>query len=268
MTLIFLPMHAALVDLEALENNMAKLKVKIKSKKSTLSESDNLKNTRVEMRSRDFLALTTNDQIMKDLEMRYNANPEKFSALKMQGSMPYLVVGEYGTVHDHEGRLRSYRNIKDNGEDAKIAVDIKTPTTVSLNDIKYLTGQYNQKVHVPVSSFMSLDVKDTFDSNDILDLGDNTLIYKPAKGQYPPKSEVNVFVKRGYNKLFDKIKKENPDVRISEVIKTFNPLLKNYSLTDEAGNRYEIYLDPSSGWVSTEFKPDIPPDVTLTLKKV
>ena len=150
--------------LEVRENNMIKVKI--------LKESiDEVNKTRVLMKSKDFLKLTSNADVMNFLKIKHDVyrnrdkltlDPEMFGDNPAYDDRrPYLVVDEYGNVKDHEGRSRNYANIQDNGPNATMLVVIKTPVNVSLNTIPVLYGQFNNSATVKLKTTKPKKTTDT-----------------------------------------------------------------------------------------------------------
>ena len=115
----------------------------------------------INMPAKDYLELTTSEQIMNDIIRDYKHNimrghdpstPIEYSEEKAGNLL--LVINDYGDVTNHEGRHRAYANIVKNGEGAKNNVILMMNDKIlgprryqEFLDNEYpFTGQYNKAI--------------------------------------------------------------------------------------------------------------------------
>mgnify|MGYP003343945844 FL=1 len=127
--------------------------VKIKQNKLNENVENPTTTVLVTMKSKDFLRLTTNDDIMSDLEKRYQvfSKDKKFDISIAEDTKPYLNINDKGKVTNHAGRLRSYANIKTNGDDATMKYQLNLFGVNSLNELSNLIGQYDTSQTVSIN---------------------------------------------------------------------------------------------------------------------
>ena len=223
--------------------------------KKTLKEENNSSEMLVDMKSSDFLKVTTDKELMDYLRDRYKTDQMDYNALKAGKLL--LFVDSNGKVISHEGRNRSYANMVKNGENAMQKVILRTESG-DINKIKTLHGQFDPSISIEVSSLKKVEDSDPREiPEDILGIGNEVLTFETKiipKGHVYPNGRVvpqDYKIKDGekeslylldpmYNKIYDLLRKikgwgPNEYSKHREVADVADEAVKKYVITDEKG---------------------------------
>lgn len=235
----------------------------------------------VKMPSKDFLELTTDQEILQMLKSRYDRDPMDYSEARAGDLL--LNINYMGDVTSHEGRNRAYANIMKNGQNATNNVIIRISSAKYnefLNSGYVMSGQYDKSVEKEPQKYPIIQKQ--VDATDFMQAGKEPLIFKPTI--YPPnpyKKEETVipsyreaithidlaqfeFVKAYKRKHgIENTTREEKHQLAKDFEKYAND---NYNVYDDRGNKLKI-VDASTYVIKFSLEPLPDPKAIITIEK-
>jgi hypothetical protein len=246
-----------------------------------LKENERYDEILVRMPSRDFLELTTNEDVMDMLRHDQKTRPLEYSEARAGELL--LNINEIGTVTSHEGRHRAFANIIKNGENATNTVIIRISNINYSEFIKSgyaISGQYDKSVKKEPQKYPIAKKEEA--TKDYLKASKEPLVFKSKI--YPPsiytKKEM---VEPGYKAAiahiniaeveYVKAYKKSKGIEVlsteekNQLAKEFEKYVnENYNIYDSSGNKLKV-VDASKAIITFSLIPLPEPKETVTIEK-